>query len=394
MKSQTDDLLRIGVLAAVRLLTLIALPIEALLGYGDFRHFYNLARFAAVEGGFPWLDHWVEFPPLFPFLSLGIYSVTGPSEHAYGYVLALMIIGFDLASLWIVTRLANRLWSTEQAGRIAWVYLAFLTVPAFGWWTFDPVAVFLMLLALWGFFESRPYLAGLSAGLGALVKYLPLLPLVLFWRFRTRSQAARSTVLALALLVLSFAPFFALSPETASASLRSQASKGSWETVWALLDGNRGTGIFGPLEERLDPELAATARGNPAVVPPWLPFLAALGLGSWAVVRTRGDREQAQIGLLALLLTLIFIASPGWSPQWLAYLIPLILLSLFLRRALLYSLSLALVSLLEWPILLSRGRFDLLALPVLIRTGLLVLVAIECWRTATGKSPARKPGVS
>lgn len=386
MKNQREDLLRIGVLAAVRFLSLMALPVESLLGYGDFQHFYNLALFAATGGGLPWIGHWVEFPPLFPLLSLGVYSVAAGSEHSYAYLLAILMIAFDLASLWVVTRLANRLWDRSRAGRIAWIYLAFLSIPAFGWWTFDPIAVFLMLSAVWGFYESRPYLAGISAGVGALIKYLPLLPLVLFWRFRSPRQAVTSTVLAVGLLALTVAPFFALGQDMATASLRSQASKGSWETVWALLDGNRGTGAFGPLDERLDPEQAFRVRGNPAVIPAWIPMLVALIVGAWAVLRTRSDRDLAPMGLLAMLLSLIFLASPGWSPQWLAYLIPLVLLSLVPRRAVLYTFSLALVSLLEWPVLLSRGRFDLLALPVLIRTGLLVLIVAEGWRLATRKT--------
>jgi hypothetical protein len=42
-----------------------------------------------------------------------------------------------------------------------------------------------------------------------------------------------------------------------------------------------------------------------------------------------------------------------------------------------------LVALLEWPILLSRGRFDLLALPVLLRTIIMILLAIELYIAAS-----------
>ena len=366
----------------VRFLSLAALPIDAILGYGDYLHFFNLAEFSSQGAGLPWLGHWVEYPPLFPFLSLGIHRAAGGSQHVYAYLLALTMLAFDLGNLWLVGSLAKRLWDPRNAGLITWVYMGFLAIPAFGWWTFDPMSVFFMLLAASAFYQSRSYLAGVAAGIGALVKFFPVLPLVLFWRFRPRKEAFISSGLAAAILLVSLTPLFVAAPEMASASLRSQASKGSWETVWALIDRNNRTGTFGSLEERLDPELAFEPRGNPAVVPTWIPLLIAIGIGAWAVVRAQNQEPRAQFALLGLLLCLVFLASPGWSPQWLAYLIPVVVLSLMMRRALLFSFSLALVTLLEWPILLSRGRFDLLAFPVLLRTVLMILLAFELWRVA------------
>jgi hypothetical protein len=263
--------------------------------------------------------------------------------------------------------------------------MGFLAIPAFGWWTFDPMAVFFMLLALSAFYQSKPYLSGAAAGVGALVKVFPLLPLILYWRFKPSREILISSGLTAAILVISLAPFFVAEPEMAGASMRSQGSKGSWETVWALIDGNEGTGTFGALEERLDPQTASEPRGLPAIVPTWLPALAALGIGGWAVARAKDDDTRAPAALLGLLLCLVFLASPGWSPQWLAYLIPVVLLSLVMRRAALFSISLALVALLEWPILLSRGRFDLLALPVLLRTLIMILLAFELYTAASRK---------
>ncbi len=383
-----EDLLRLGILAVVRFLTLAALPIDAVIGYGDYIHFFNLAEFSSSGAGLPWLGHWVEFPPLFPFLSLGIHGAAGGSLHVYAYLLALAMLAFDLGNLWLVGSMSKKLWDLRKAAMIAWVYMGFLAIPAFGWWTFDPMAVFFMLLAVSAFYQSRPYLSGVAAGLGALVKVFPLLPLVLFWRFKPSRETLISSGIAVAILVVSLTPFFLAEPEMASASLRSQASKGSWETVWALIDGNDQTGTFGGLEERLDPGAASEPRGEPAVVPTWVPALLAIGIGAWAVIRARDDDLRAPAALLGLLICLVFLASPGWSPQWLAYLIPVILLSLVMRRAALFSISLALVALLEWPILLSRGRFDLLALPVLLRTVIMILLAIELWIVASKEREA------
>ena len=54
-----------------RLMLLAALPPEAITTYGDYEHYANLARLSE-EGLFPFLDYWYEFPPLFPFLSIGL----------------------------------------------------------------------------------------------------------------------------------------------------------------------------------------------------------------------------------------------------------------------------------------------------------------------------------
>ena len=367
----------------IRFFTLAALPIDAILGYGDYLHFFNLAEFSALGAGLPWLGHWVEFPPLFPFLSIGIHGASGGSPHVYAYLLALLMLAFDLGNLWLVGSISKKFWNARKAAMVAWMYMGFLAIPAFGWWTFDPMAVFFMLLALSAFYQSRPYLSGVAAGVGALIKIFPSLPLVLFWRFKPSREILISTGLTLAIVAVSLAPFFVAEPEMAVASLRSQASKGSWETVWALIDGNDRTGTFGALEERLDPGRASEPRGNAAIVPAWIPALIGLGIGAWAVVRARDVDLRAPTALLGLLLCLVFLASPGWSPQWLAYLIPVVLLCLAMRRAALFSISLALVALLEWPILLSRGRFDLLALPVLLRTFIMILLAIELYLAAS-----------
>jgi hypothetical protein len=61
-------------------------------------------------------------------------------------------------------------------------------------------------------------------------------------------------------------------------------------------------------------------------------------------------------------------------------LVPLVLLSLPLERAVLYLIVLTFVNIAEWPVLLSRGMNQWLYLTVLLRTGLLVLLVVEVWR--------------
>jgi hypothetical protein len=164
--------------------------------------------------------------------------------------------------------------------------------------------------------------------------------------------------------------------------LRSQAAKGSWETVWALLDGNLHTGNFGPEAERLDPAAAAVPRGNPPRINAWVSLLAfgALGLALyWKAPISQSD-SLAALHFTGLTWVIFFLWSPGWSPQWALYLLPLILLTLPERLAPLLAALIVLVNLLEWPLLLSRGMFSSLPLTILLRTALFILLGLLWWQ--------------
>ena len=73
---------------------------------------------------------------------------------------------------------------------------------------------------------------------------------------------------------------------------------------------------------------------------------------------------------------MFFLWSPGYSPQWILYLLPLVILCFKNNRSRLLALILVLVNLLEWPILLSRGLFQFLEEIILLRTAIFILLAL------------------
>jgi hypothetical protein len=369
-------------LVFLRLSILAVLPFEALVAYGDYRHFFEMARLSAEGGGLPFIGHWIEFPPVFPFLSIGIDRLAGGQFHSYVYLLGILMLLFDAANLWIFSKLAIRIAGEARANRMTWLYMVFLAIPAFGWWTFEPMAIFFMLLSLWLVLERKPLMAGLTAGLGFLTKIFPVISLAVTWRFRAKRSALIATAVAVLLAVAVLGTLLALNPTMAGASLRSQISKGSWETVWALIDGNPGTGTFGPAAYRLDPMYAEQGTGNPPVVPVWIPTLVAALFVIWFIFRTDRAAESKVIPYLITLWCVLLLWSRGWSPQWVAYLVPLILLCFPIRRSMAFTGGLVMVSLLEWPILLSRGLFSMLWLPIVVRTILILLLGWECARMA------------
>ncbi|HJW91509.1 MAG TPA: hypothetical protein VJ436_12775 [Anaerolineales bacterium] len=375
-----DQLRMVGLFLAARAFLLISLPLDGLRGYGDFQHFFNLAKL-----GWPFLDIWVEFPPIFPFLSALLYRLAGGRQSGYDYLLAGLLTLAQAASLWLFLRLAEKLHGQQAGLRRGWSYFALSAGLAYGWWYFDPLATLAMLLGLFWTLEGRVRRAGLALGLGMLLKWFPGLVLAVAWQHLSPRRAALTSAVSLGLTAAVLLGLYLVSPDLTGASLRSQFSKGSWETIWALIDGNLHTGNFGDLAGRFDPAQASEAQGQAARLPVWgtLPVFAVAG--AWLFWRGRpipaGHPEPIRaVAFLGLAWSVFLLWLPGYSPQWVLYLLPLILLVLREREALLMAGLLALVNLLEWPLLLSRGLFWGLYLTVPLRTGLLVLLAARFWQ--------------
>ncbi len=362
-----------GLFLLVRLILFLSLPLKGLTGYGDLAHFHG---WAALEG-WPFLNYWVEFPPAFPFLNAALYRLAGGQPHAHAYLLAITFSLFQAGNLALFTKIAQKLWGEAAGMRRAWLYFALLAGLFYGWGYFDPLAVFSLLLgALW-LLEGKDARAGLALGVGILVKWFPVLALPAVWRNRPPRQALLVTATALGLAGIVYGGLYLASPGYTLAGLRSQGSKGSWETVWALLDGNLMTGNFGAKEERYDPATAGQLRGNPARIPSAVTLIPFAVLGLWLFSRADLTRSKAFLAFMGITWGLFLLWSPGWSPQWALYLLPLTLLTLRARAANLMAVTLVLINLIEWPLLLSRGLFWGLWITIPLRTLLIVLLLVE-----------------
>jgi hypothetical protein len=363
---------------AFRLALLAFWPADQLAQWSDYDYYYKVSAWVD-EGKLPYIHYWVEYPPLFAFLSVLLYLLT-PHYVAYATALGLVQFLFDLGSLVLLYRLAGQLLGEAQAERMAWVY-ALLFAPVATWWlSFDAITIFFLLLAVERWLAGRRVQSALVLGVGGLVKWFPLLFLPVAVRFRRNwREAAIYIAVALAVVAAVLGLLAALSPTYTWASLRSLGSRMSWQTVWALLDGNLSTGAYDA--NRLDPAAVYLPQGNPALVPTWLTTLLFGALGLWLWWKTPPEPEPRRVlRFTALVVVLFFLWSRGWSPQWLGMLAPLALLSLPLERAVLYLVVLTFVNIAEWPVMLSRGLNQWLYLTVPVRTLLLVLLAVDLWR--------------
>ena len=365
-----------------RLSVLAFWPSDQLARWSDYDYYYEVARWVD-QGWWPYIDYWVEYPPLFSYLSVLLYLLM-PRFATFATGLALVQLAFEIGSLVLFYRVARRTLGDAQANRLVWVY-ALLFAPVATWWlSFDSLVTFFLLLAVERWLAGRRLQSALVMGIGGLLKWFPMLFLPVAVRFRRDWRGAVSVVVvALAVVVVVFGTLAVLSPAYTGASLRSLGSRASWQTVWALIDGNLGTGAYNA--NRLDPAAAALPQGNPARVPSWLTTLLFGALYLWLWTRISCDPSVASNELALLRFTtvtvlLFFLWSRGWSPQWLGTLVPLLLLCLPLERAVLYVVVLTFINIAEWPVLLSRGMNQWLYLTVPLRTILLLLLVLELCR--------------
>jgi hypothetical protein len=364
----------VGLFLLCRLVLLISLPLDGLRGYGDQIHFYRLASM-----GIPFIDFWLEYPPIFPFLAKLLLALAGGRQHTFEMLLALILTLAQAGSLWLFVHLAERTRSKEVAMQCAWIYFAITLCLPYGWWYIDALGVFATLLGLWWLSGGKDTRAGIALALGTLTKLFPVLVVPIVWRWLSWRRASIVTSLALGLTVVVYAALYLASPQLTAASLRSQMAKGTWETIWALIDGNLTTGNFGPESERYDASTALLQRGNPAKIPSWLTLIPFAAFGGWLLWRSRLDTPRAAIAFLGVTWSLFLLWSPGYSPQWVLYQLPIILLVLPLRRAYLLSAILTLLNIIEWPVMLSRGYNWGLWMTVPLRAVVWILLAVEFW---------------
>lgn len=380
------DKIYIGALFLLaRFVMVISIPLEGLKSYGDFWNYYKLAAI-----GTPFIDLWIEFPPLFPLLSRLFFIITGGRESTYVYSLIVFFSIIQAANVFLFQKIASSIFSKAERDKRVLSYGFILVGLFYGWTYFDSLGVFCLLSGFLLLMNKKHIPAGIVLGIGGLFKWFPVLLLPAAWKWSGPKKAIRTIVAATIIVIIVWGLFYSISPSFTSASFISQGVKGSWETVWALVDGNLSTGNFNPDIDRQIVETATLSTGNPSRISPWLllPLFAAIGL----MVFIKSDLESIEklISFSGFTLILFFLWLPGYSPQWILYLLPLVLLGFNFQRSLLLGMILIFVNLLEWPVLLSRGWFHLIEEIILLRTGIFLLLAGLFAQTTLRKGPSEK----
>lgn len=328
------------------------------LGTGGDRAYHFALSSLVAEDKLPFRDWWSEFPPLWYALTSTVYAFLGrqASYDTWSLALGVLLILAEAVSLWTIRRIGTRLHGQAQGFGLAWVY-ALLAVPfVFMWWNFDALLTCFTLLAMWAWLEGKRMHSAVWVALGALTKFVPLVWLGAIIRFDTPRKATQGISVALGAFALAYVPLFALNSDFALISLTAQFNKPSYQTVWALLDGNGTTGNFGSVESHFTAEGVrdGVADRNPARVPSWLRLGVALAIGVWVFFRTRRRDMLGAVAFMGIALNLFYLQSQGWSPQWLTLILPLLLLVFPTRNGVLVAVMLSLLAFVEYPFIFIR----------------------------------------
>ncbi|MCA9907034.1 MAG: hypothetical protein KC519_00170, partial [Anaerolineae bacterium] len=158
------------------------------------------------------------------------------------------------------------------------------------------------------------------------------------------------------------------------------------------------TGNFGPIQDRFDPAKASELLGNPAVIPGWLRLAVAAGIGVLIYARTRRYDARGLVAFVTITLLIFFLQAQGWSTQWQAQIIPLLLLALPTRNTVLGLVLLSLAAFAEYPFLFIRtgetggeitGALQMpFAILVVARTLILISFCVALYQKLRQEAPA------
>jgi len=353
---------------AFRWLTLLLLrPGGFIRDWSDFDTFLGFASLSDY-GLYPFVHYWLEWPPILPWVAVGAYQLSSQlpawtDDPRLWFVLTLgsVYVLFEAGNLTLIYLISKRLYRTERRNipvlRPVWFY-ALLFVPLYTMLGFfDAVALFFLLLALYLTLREQLVRSAIATGVGFMVKLIPLifLPVAVrqLWslaadrRAGLRDGMLYAVSVALAVLALA-APFLLRQPVWLLAMLRSLLGRSSWETIWAVMESYYGFGVVAG--NRLD--AAESAFAVHATTLPWL-LIALLFFALYVIIWVqRADYAQPRnvVALTGFTVTFFLLYSKGYSPQFLIYLLPFIVLLFPNRRGVVYSLLLTVLNVLEQPI--------------------------------------------
>lgn len=387
---------------ALRLgLALLWRPIGLFERGSDVGAYEQRARLA-LQGLRPYLDYWVEYPPVFPWTATGLKLLSVPlggDEAAFQVLFSLMMVAFEAGILWLIHAIAVRVWDEPRGLVTAAAYAALFYPIYIANRHFESIAVFFTLLGVHLVIRERRHSASLAIALGVLTKLFPAAALPALLAGQSWAARARYLGLAAAALIGALVPLAVLGRDFFVASLQNMLMRPGWETVWALADGYFGFGWIHryrqsphtALEFNYNPDLPAAAW--------WGTAAAVAALYAVLALRRSPPTPASVVWTTGLALAAFALYLRGWSPQFMVWLLPFALLAFPGGRGFLIATGLSGLALLEYPayfVLWSDHQWVLWIVVVARTLAILALGAVfarRLWREdrASTTTPAAPP---
>jgi len=296
--------------------------------FGTVDHLYHSVATRMARGMVPYRDFELEYPiGCLPQLFLPILAGTSVRAYRLAYIAEMLVINalLLLALTWHVDRREGRL---EARRRLIWYLVSFLFIGRLIITRIDVVPALLMYLAALSWAARKPVLWGSLAALGGLVKVVPalvVLPALLGELARPRSTRLVGTITFAVCSAVGVSLWYLLGHSGMVSAIRYHTERVlEIESVYAgllMLVGRMGGEPFGVQWGHGSHEVVSSL--SPAILGASRYMqLALLGISLIPLARSGIDRCLQCCGALTLA---FIVTAPVLSPQYLVWVLPLIL---------------------------------------------------------------------
>ncbi|OQY48383.1 MAG: hypothetical protein B6242_02465 [Anaerolineaceae bacterium 4572_78] len=398
-----EFLLLLILFMSFRFLTLLQLrPGGFIRDWSDFDTYLGIASLSDY-GLYPFLNFWLEWPPPIAWLIVGCYklSLLLPmwEDHRFWFItiIGFVFLIFEIGNFILIYLLAQKIIPQHDKRLTAlWLY-AGLFPPVYAMLGFfDGAALFFILLSLHLIISDKPYKAAVAGAIGFTVKLTPILTVGVATRYLAdkcmkEGQLFRKVALLKNIIIawtkyicifiitvfIIIAPFAMIAPEWLYAFVRVVTGRSSWETIWAIMEGYYGFGQVAG--NRLDP-----FETQFAIYPSSLPwdFISigfAMIYGFFFFRRADYNCPRSLVAFMGMTITLFLLYSKGYSPQFVVYVLPFIILLFPNLIGVGYALALTILNLFEQPIffVMLPNETWLLTTIVIVRSLIWIVLSFE-----------------
>ena len=235
MAKRSSSIKTIFVLILIYSLVIFSLYVLPIGLDGEWYSFYS---YLDSHGATPYIDAREGYPPLGFLIYMPLYYISNNNSTFFSLIFRLFNGALLVATLYTLYLILRTMSNERRALKFTLFYAVLPSVIITNTYSNDIVALLFSALSIYMMLKKRVALCALLIGLATLSKGFPialLIPsLIVFKEWRERLKLVSITTFT---LIIASLPFVLINPFTYLSTFTHHASRGPWETVWALIDG-------------------------------------------------------------------------------------------------------------------------------------------------------------
>ena len=314
----------------------------AIRSFGDIDKYFEIAK--DTPAFLPYLVNPIEYPQAATYLFVLTSFITGRNENAFALMLNLVQLPLELLTSVLIFRVGKDLIGKKKAflGAIAYNLSPMIL---YTWMSrYDCIPTFLTVLATYLLFQEKESIAFILLSAGTMFKWYPIVLLPLFVKFlhengRPRRSLVTSILIAVALTSLYTFPFLILDSR-------------------AFFEGAYGYHLSRKQNFESLPGLLSLVLYRDPIADIDLSAFWVLQILGYAIVLFLPCRlKEDLLGCCAISLMNIVFFSKVFSPQFITWFSPFLLMQIWKRRYWVYYWVLQVSVYLEFPVFFHYHRF-------------------------------------